>query len=401
MSEPNPPDTGLEQPRKPTSAQNKRAALGKLIGWGFVLLLVITALIAGRNFLIHPRSEHGKVEANAVGIAPRVSGPIKHLPIIDDQDVKKGDILFEIDPAPYEIALRVARANRDAVAGELINAEKAVAAQKAQVLSATALLAQARTSQAQTEEAYQRIAPLLEKKFTTAEAVDTARHSRDAAVASVAAAQAQTVSAEAAVQDLAAIQAQLKAAEGSVAQAELSLQDCTVRAPFNGRVVGLNISVGAFARTAIDVVTLIDTDDWHVEANFREGELRHIQPGDRAEVEIMTMPGHRFTGEVESIGWGVSDLPKVPFTGLPIIQRELDWATRPVSFDIELLGTVTDAQGGRHLGATATATIDRTAFGLTWNMPVPSGVLVSEQVKIEVDVQVVDEASAKQRGLAA
>ena len=75
--------------------------------------------------------------------------------------------------------------------------------------------------------------------------------------------------------------------------------------------------------------------------------------------------------------------------------------TRPVSFDIELLGVVTDAQGGRHLGATATATIDRTAFGLTWNMPIPSGVLVSEQVKIEVDVQAVDEASAKQRGLAA
>lgn len=75
--------------------------------------------------------------------------------------------------------------------------------------------------------------------------------------------------------------------------------------------------------------------------------------------------------------------------------------TRPVSFDIELLGVVTDGQGGRHLGATATATIDRTAFGLTWNMPVPSGVLVSEQVKIEVDIQAVDEASAKQRGLAA
>lgn len=75
--------------------------------------------------------------------------------------------------------------------------------------------------------------------------------------------------------------------------------------------------------------------------------------------------------------------------------------TRPVSFDVELAGVGVDAQGGQHLGATASVTIDRTDFGLTWNMPVPSGVLVSEKVKIEVDLQALDEASAKQRGLAA
>lgn len=75
--------------------------------------------------------------------------------------------------------------------------------------------------------------------------------------------------------------------------------------------------------------------------------------------------------------------------------------TLPASFDVELLGVVEGMQGGRSLGGSATATIDRTAYGLTWNMPVPSGVLVSEQVKIEVDVEAIDEASAKQRGLAA
>jgi polyisoprenoid-binding protein YceI len=75
--------------------------------------------------------------------------------------------------------------------------------------------------------------------------------------------------------------------------------------------------------------------------------------------------------------------------------------TLPQSFEIELLGVTPTAQGGRLLGATATATIDRTAFGLVWNMPVPNGVLVSEKVKVEVDLEAVDEASAKQRGLAA
>lgn len=75
--------------------------------------------------------------------------------------------------------------------------------------------------------------------------------------------------------------------------------------------------------------------------------------------------------------------------------------TRPVSFDIELLGIGIDAMGATKLGATATVSIDRTDFGLTWNMPVPNGVLVGEKVKIEVDLQAYDEASAKKVGLAA
>ncbi|HEU5287468.1 MAG TPA: YceI family protein, partial [Candidatus Limnocylindria bacterium] len=70
-------------------------------------------------------------------------------------------------------------------------------------------------------------------------------------------------------------------------------------------------------------------------------------------------------------------------------------------FDIELLGVTVDGQNGQHLGATATVTIDRTDFGLTWNMPVPNGVLVSEKVKVDVDLQAIDEAAAKTRGLAA
>ena len=75
--------------------------------------------------------------------------------------------------------------------------------------------------------------------------------------------------------------------------------------------------------------------------------------------------------------------------------------TRPVSFEIDLLGVSVDAYGGQKLGATATVSIDRTDFGLTWNMPVPSGVLVGEKVKIDVDVQAYDEAGAKKVGLAA
>jgi polyisoprenoid-binding protein YceI len=75
--------------------------------------------------------------------------------------------------------------------------------------------------------------------------------------------------------------------------------------------------------------------------------------------------------------------------------------TRPVSFDVELIGVQPNGRGGQHLGAAATVTIDRSDFGLTWNMPIPNGVLVGEKVKIEVDLEAIDEATAKTRGLAA
>ena len=132
MNKPDPPaaPTGLEQPRGTTGATHKRAILGKILGWGFVACAVLLGALAARNMLLHPRSEHGRVAANAIGIAPRVSGPIKSLLLEDDQAVNKGDVLFEIDPEPHELAARVARANRDTVAGEIVNIERAIAAQK-------------------------------------------------------------------------------------------------------------------------------------------------------------------------------------------------------------------------------------------------------------------------------
>jgi multidrug efflux system membrane fusion protein len=253
--------TGLEQPREKTGATRKRAMLGKVLGWGFVACAVVVGAFAARSMFLHPRSgTETKVMANAIGIAPRVSGPIKSLPLNDDQEVRKGDVLFEIDPEPYELAARVARANRDAVAGEILNVERAIAAQN------------------QAEDSLRRVEPLLAKNYATADSVEKARNARDTAVAAVNAAKAQLSAAEFAVQDIAPVQAKLKAAEAALAEAELHVRDCTVRAPFDGRVAGLNISAGAFARTAIDTVTLIDMGDWHVEANFRESELGAFRP---------------------------------------------------------------------------------------------------------------------------
>jgi len=353
----NPSPTGLESPRQLAPQAKRRAAMGKLIGWGAIALVILAALALGAWSSRHPRSDSGIVSAHVIGIAPRVTGPIRSLPVQDNQLVSGGDVLFEIDPEPYALAVDVARANLEAISGELGNARRAIEVQRFQVSAAAAALAQAETALLEATETYGRLAPLLPKRYASPEQVDTARRAKESAAAAVEAARAELAAAEAAILDTAALEARCRAAAATLAQAELAVRDCTVRAPFDGRVTGMNLSEGAFARTAVDVMTFIDARQWYVEADFLESELREIRPGDAARVEIMTAPGQTFRGEVESVGWGVTAMPQDPFAGLPIVMKELDWVRLAQRFPVTIRLDKDIPPELLRVGATATTTI--------------------------------------------
>lgn len=353
----NPSPTGLESPRHPAPGSQRRAAIGKLVGWGAVAMAALAALALAFWSGHHPRSDSGIISAHVIGIAPRVSGPIRALPVRDNQLVAAKDVLFEIDPEPYELAADLARANLDAIAGEMGNARRAIEAQRLQVRAAAAALVQAETALAEAAETYNRLAPLLPKRYASPEQVDTARRAKESAAAAVEVARAELAAAEASVLDTAALEARQRAALAALAQAELAVRDCTVRAPFEGRVAGMNLSEGAFARTAMDVMTFIDARKWYVVAEFRESELRGIRPGDRARIEIMTAPGKTFEGEVESLGWGVTDMPQDPFAGLPIVMKELDWVRLSQRFPVTIRLEKDVPPDLLRVGASATATI--------------------------------------------
>jgi multidrug efflux system membrane fusion protein len=110
--------------------------------------------------------------------------------------------------------------------------------------------------------------------------------------------------------------------------ARYNLNNCRVYAPFAARVTNLTISEGAYAHIGQQVFTLIDARTWWAVANFREGQLQHIAPGMRAEVYVMSKPDIRFTGVVDSIGFGVTpdaDVVGRLEPGLPDVQRTLNW----------------------------------------------------------------------------
>jgi multidrug efflux system membrane fusion protein len=122
--------------------------------------------------------------------------------------------------------------------------------------------------------------------------------------------------------------AQRQGRTAAISSARYNYDHTRIYAPFDGRVTNLLISEGAYAHVGQEIFALIDTRVWWVIANFRETQLKHIHPGMDADVYAMSAPDSRFTGVVESLGYGVTPDPSILgriTSGLPEVQRTLSW----------------------------------------------------------------------------
>jgi multidrug efflux system membrane fusion protein len=381
-----------------------RRILGRLLGAGIIGAAVIAVCVALLQWEMRPQTDDATIRANFVGIAPQVNGHIVELLVRDNQQVREGDILFQIDPRPYEIALERARATlaltRKEVDGLKNGAATAVAgvSRAAAQLNASAaevdsremgpVVADAEISrlEAQFQHAddhLKRLEPLLPQQFVTEDRVEEARTQRAAALAALNAARArkraataelistraQHAASEAALQQARTersraedaigqtgdINARIAAAEAAVHAAELDLSYCTVRAPFTGLVVNMNISNGAFARAGVEVFTLVDTSTWYVVANFRETQLRHIPAGTPVDIYLQSMPSKHFRGTVVGLGWAVLPENGTSVMGLPLVERSLDWIRLAARFPVRI--KVENPDDSFRVGASAIATV--------------------------------------------
>jgi multidrug efflux system membrane fusion protein len=325
------------RPRTPDEWRKPAARiLGVLVIAGACALTLAVWRINER----HPRTDDAIARANVVGIAPRVRGQIVRLNVRDNQLVAAGDVLFEIDPDDYALVLEKAKAALAALDQQIEVARAQDSDIKYQVKVAEAGVDRAQAELKQADDTLQRLQPLLPDGFARADEVDRVATAKHVASAALAAEKQRVNQARTTLSALATLTAQRPGAVATVDLAALELSYCKVVAPFPGRVINLNISQGAFASAGIPVFSLLDTRQWYVTANFREGELRHIAPGHRADVYLSSAPDRRFKGRVQGIGWAVEptdaiDLPH----GLPLVKRELNWvhvAQRfPVRIEIE------------------------------------------------------------------
>lgn len=374
----------------------KRQHLGRIVSISIIAAALITGLLVVGETNKYPRTDDAEVFANFIGIAPQVDGPITKLAVQDNAFIKQGDLLFQIDPRPYEYTLEkarsdlatlegqiddqrrtiasqvsavgAARANTDSAAANVDRAAAAVNEAKASVATAQAALDSANAELLYQTNNFHRIEPLLAQQFVTVDQVDQVRTAVTARQQAVQQQRSQLLLAEAQVQSAQAAYLQTKAAmeqshqqlgqsqhsvltldpltaqrEGRAAAirtAEYNLNNCKVYSPFDARVTNLTISQGAYAHTGQQVFTLIDTRVWWAVANFRETQLHHIVPGMRAYVYVLSRPSIRYDAVVDSVGFGVQPDSTLVGTftssGLPDVQRSLNWVHLATRFPVRV-----------------------------------------------------------------
>src|ERR1700685_1131523 len=331
-----------------TRGLDARKLLGRLISIGVVIAAVGLGLEVLYSTNYYPRTDDAEVFANFIGIAPQVEGPITRLNVRDNQFVKQGELLFTIDERPYRYALENALSEQSALEGQIEDERRRIAAlvsavsvaqaniqgSQADITRWAAAVDQARADVANAEQGVtrakaewtysnnnlHRIEPLLEKQFVTVDQVDRARTSEIAQAEALKQAASQLDLSQAglklalapyeqsinAVTTLEPLINQRGARASAVKTARYNLNNCRVYAPFETRVTNLNISEGAYAHVGQQVFTLIDARTWWAIGNFREGLLQRIVPGMPADVYALSEPNVRFSGVVDSVGFGVA-----------------------------------------------------------------------------------------------
>jgi multidrug efflux system membrane fusion protein len=389
-----------------TRAASARLVLGRALGVSIVVVGVLAGLYAYRLTFVQPRTDDAAVRANVVGIAPQVSGPIVDLRVVDNQHVSQGELLFAIDCRPYEARLARARADLalalkgvDAQRKAIASAGSEVGRREASLASATAQLTRAEEERAASEAAVTklraeadyaedylgRVEPLLQRRFVTADRVAEARSRRDVSTAALQEARRRARAAAATVdyavaarrdaalavdqshhehsraEDLLAqvgdVNARGEAAKASVRAAELDVDYCQLRAPFDGYVTNLNIAVGEYARQGQQVVALVDNRAWYVLANFSETYMASIQPGMEAEVYLVSYPRRSFRGVVQGIGWANRPEDGATVGVLPEVRRTLNWVRLSNRFQVRVRLEERDPERPFRMGTTAVVTI--------------------------------------------
>lgn len=311
------------------AATQKESKLRKVIGRAVLVLAPVLAVVLVIMILhrldVRPRTTDAVVSANTIQVVPEVTGRILTLNVKDDAVVHRGDVLFTIEQERFVLTLAAAQAQVQALEAQIDLTNRAVSSQVTGVSVANAHANAARARLKQATDTLARMEPLLPEGYVTREQVDLARTAKATAESELSGALAATQQTRQAVGDSKALVAQLDAARAQVGLAERDLRNTIVRAPFDGRIVGVTTSVGQLVGPIRALFTLIDTSQWYVLADFRETELDSMRPGDRVTAYVMTAPRVHLDGRIESIGSAVAQLENLAIAGVPPVERDLNW----------------------------------------------------------------------------
>ena len=312
-----------------------------------VLAALLAVLLKYWDYLRNPWTRDGQVRAVVIQVTPNLSGQVVELPIRDNQFVRAGDLLFRIDPRPFEAKLAQARAEYDKTGDNYLAQEQQVEAAAQQVEVARAAVRQAESAIKEIDAVIkknradlQRQLQLLPQRATSQKSVEFARAQHDVSLekrkgaeagliqarASLAGAEADLEEARASLGQLGQANPGIRAARAAVRQAELNVEYTRVEAPVDGYVTNLNLRAGSHAVANQPALALVDANSFWIDGYFKETSIARIARGDRAVVTLMTFPDTPLDGYVDSLGWGIAQSDgSTGYDLLPNVSPTFEW----------------------------------------------------------------------------
>ncbi|MEO0821498.1 MAG: HlyD family secretion protein [Pseudomonadota bacterium] len=297
-----------------------------------------------------PFSSDARVQAFVVRIAPEVAGQVRSVAVSDNAIVEQGELLFSIDPTPFEIAVDQAQARLDLV-GQTIGASTAA------VDAAQAKLDEARAADANVRAQSARVLDLVKRGVYAEARSDQAIAAIDEAQAAVDSAEADLRRAEEELGPEGQDNPQVQDAIATLERARFDLSRTTVSAPSRGVVTNLQLAGGQTVSPGQAAMTFISVEDVWLLASIRENSLGVLASGQRAEVVLDSLPGQIYPATLRSIGWGIAGGSVDPATGLPKSTSQTGWLTDPERFPVQLVFDAERPPRGARYGSRAAVII--------------------------------------------
>jgi membrane fusion protein (multidrug efflux system) len=297
----------------------------------------------------YPSTEDAYITADVVRVAPRVSGRIDDLRVSNHQQVKKGDELFHIDPAPYQFAVEQAQAQLALAKRQVTQAEAAVTTAQAEVHNREVLLDN-------TRDTLNRLHGLAKKEYVSTQDVTDAEANYKSAQASLEVARARLEEARHQLGNPGDQNDRIVQARAQLDKARWDLDNTRVSAACSGQVSELDLQPGDLVSSGKDAFVLVCEHGYWVDANYKETQLERIHPGQSAEIKIDMYPGHVFHGTVENISPATGSV----FSLLPPQNANGNWVKVTQRIPVHIRIDDPGEPFPLRVGSSTTVTIDTT-----------------------------------------
>jgi multidrug resistance efflux pump len=305
-----------------------------LIALGVLLALFVYHVLSDRYT---PYTSQARVETFLTQVAPEVAGDVLEVGAKDNSSVKKGQLLFRIDPEPYQVAMRSAEAN-------LSVALQAADVSVADIAAARAQVRKQRVDLAASQQLGKIVTDLVGQRALAETQGIRARADVGKTAADVTKSEADLRRAEANLGAPGLNNPKVKQALAALDQARLDLRNTTVVAPADGTVTNLRLSKGQYVGPGQPLLSFLETGPRWISADMRENQLGNVRPGQDVLIALDILPGKLFHGRVHSVGWGVSQGDEAPTGQLSSMPADQGWLRDPQQFPVRILLLPEDAK---------------------------------------------------------